>query len=188
MSPEDRRQMIVRAVLPLVVEHGAAVTTSQIARAASIGEGTIFRAFKDKDELLDTCVLEALKPHDVLAAIAEIPLDQPLDTRLIEATEALGAHLQRMGALMAAMHASGHGGHRDPEQAPRHGRRRESMALMREALAELFEPEKDKLRLPADQLASLFLSLLFTRSRLEDNAPSIGELVDVFLNGAVETA
>ena len=97
MSPEDRRQMIVRAVLPLVVEHGAAVTTSQIARAAGIGEGTVLRAFKDKDELLDTCVLEALKPHDVLAAIAEIPLDQPLDTRLIEATEALGAHLQRMG-------------------------------------------------------------------------------------------
>jgi len=41
MSPEDRRQMIVRAVLPLVVEHGAAVTTSQIARAASIGDGFI---------------------------------------------------------------------------------------------------------------------------------------------------
>ena len=52
MSPEDRRQMIVRAVLPLVVEHGAAVTTSQIARAAGICEGTVFRAFKDKDELL----------------------------------------------------------------------------------------------------------------------------------------
>ena len=186
MSPEDRRQMIVRAVLPLVAEHGAAVTTSQIARAAGIGEGTIFRAFKDKDELLDTCVLEALKPDDVRTAIAEIPLDQSLHKRLIEATEALGAHLQRMGALMAAMHASGRGGHRDPEQAPRG--RRESMAVMQEALAELFEPEKDKLRLPADQLASLFLSLLFTRSRLEDNAPSIRKLIDVFLNGAVETA
>jgi hypothetical protein len=47
---------------------------------------------------------------------------------------------------MAAMHASGRGGHRDPEQAPRHGGRRESMAVMQEALAELFEPEKDKLR------------------------------------------
>jgi hypothetical protein len=136
-------------------------------------------------------VLEALKSDDVRTAIAEIPLDQSLHKRLIEATEALGAHLQRMGALMAAMHASGRGGHRDPEQAPRG--RRESMAVMQEALAELFEPEKDKLRLPADQLAadqlaSLFLSLLFTRSRLEDNAPSIGELVDVFLNGALETA
>jgi AcrR family transcriptional regulator len=188
MSPEDRRQMIVRAVLPLVVEHGAAVTSSQIARAAGIGEGTIFRAFKDKDELLDACVLEALKPDDVLTAVAEIPLDQSLNNRLVEATEALGAHLQRMGALMAAMHASGRGGHRDPEHASRRGRRGESMAVMRAVLAELFEPEKDKLRLPADQLASLFLSLLFTRARLEDNAPSVEELVDVFLNGAVETA
>ena len=77
--------MIVRSVLPLVLEHGAAVTTHQIAHAAGIGEGTIFRAFKDKEELLDACVHEALKPDDALAAIAEIPLDQPLASRLVEA-------------------------------------------------------------------------------------------------------
>ena len=51
--------MIVAAALPLVAEYGAAVTTSQIARAAGIGEATIFRAFKDKDEVLDACVAEA---------------------------------------------------------------------------------------------------------------------------------
>lgn len=49
MSPEQRREMIVRAALPLVVEYGTSVTTAQIARAAGIGEGTIFRAFGDKD-------------------------------------------------------------------------------------------------------------------------------------------
>jgi AcrR family transcriptional regulator len=183
MSPEDRRKMIVRAVLPLVIEHGAAVTSSQIAQAAGIGEGTIFRAFKDKDELLDTCVLEALDPGDALTAIAEIPLDQPLADRLIEAAETLRAHLQRMGALMAAMHGSGRRGHRD-----RRGGRRESMSAMREAILELFEPEKDELRLPAEQLASLFLSLLFTRSRPDDDdGPTTREIIDVFLNGALET-
>jgi AcrR family transcriptional regulator len=183
--------MIVRAVLPLVIEHGAAVTSSQIAQAAGIGEGTIFRAFKDKDELLDTCVLAALDPGDALAAIAEIPLDQPLADRLTEAAGTLRAHLQRMGALMAAMHGSGRGGHRDPEQrGNRRGGRRESMALMRGAMVELFEPEKDKLRLPAEQLASLFLALLFTRSRMDpdDDGPTTREIVDVFLNGAVEIA
>src|SRR6266536_6403797 len=85
MSVEDRRAMIVHAVLPLMMEHGANVTTSQIARAAGIGEGTIFRAFKDKDELLEACLLEALRPDSVLELIAEIPLDQPLAARLVEA-------------------------------------------------------------------------------------------------------
>ncbi|WP_191256264.1 TetR/AcrR family transcriptional regulator [Amycolatopsis oliviviridis] len=191
MSPEERRRMIVQSVLPLMVEHGAGVTTSQIARAAGIGEGTVFRVFKDKDELFATCFAEALKPDQVLDAIAVIDLEQPLDDRLVEAADALSAHLQRMGALMAVMHGSG----KRPEH--RHGlgdgrdRRRESMTAMREAMAELFEPEKDRLRLPATQLAALFLSLLFSgRMRFDANGdePTTMELVDVFLNGAVGAA
>lgn len=194
MSAEDRRAMIVHAVLPLLIEHGANVTSSQIARAAGIGEGTIFRAFKDKDELFDACTAEALRPDHVLDAIAEIPLDQPLEDRLVEAAEALGAHLERMGALMGALHASGRVKHRDPDQ--RHkgqsgtwkGGRRESMAAIRGAMVELFTPETDRLRLPPEQLAALFLTLLFGGRRLaaDVDAPTTRQVVDFFLHGAVE--
>ncbi len=194
MSVEARRAMIVHAVLPLLMEHGANVTTSQIARAAGIGEGTIFRAFKDKDELFDACTAEALRPDHVLDAIADIPLDQPLEDRLVEAAEALGAHLERMGALMGALHASGRHKLRDPEQRLKDrrssgkGGRRESMAAMRGAMVDLFTPEKDQLRLPPEQLASLFLALLFGGRRMtpDDDAPTTRQVVDVFLHGAVE--
>ncbi|MFE0020060.1 TetR/AcrR family transcriptional regulator [Amycolatopsis sp. NPDC059021] len=194
MSVEERRKMIIHAMLPLVLEHGTTVTTSQIARAAGIGEGTIFRAFKDKDELFDACTAEVLKPDHVLDAIAEIPVDQPLADRLVEAADALGAHLQRMGALMGALHASGRA-RRDPEQRLKDRKnvkdsRRDSMAAMREAVTELFEPEKAQLRLPAEQLASLFLALLFGGRRLGqvDDTPATREIVDVFLHGAVRAA
>ncbi|MFF8310930.1 TetR/AcrR family transcriptional regulator [Streptomyces lydicus] len=100
--------MIVAAALPLVAEYGAAVTTSQIARAAGIGEATIFRAFKDKDEVLDACVAEAVGTDHVLRELATISLDEPLDVRLTEATEALRAHMERMGTVVGALHASGH--------------------------------------------------------------------------------
>ncbi|MFD9889493.1 TetR/AcrR family transcriptional regulator [Amycolatopsis sp. NPDC059027] len=194
MSVEERRKMIIHAMLPLVLEHGATVTTSQIARAAGIGEGTIFRAFKDKDELFDACTAEVLKPDHVLDAIAEIPVDQPLADRLVKAADALGAHLQRMGALMGALHASGRA-RRDPEQRLKDRKnvkdsRRDSMAAMREAVTELFEPEKAQLRLPAEQLASLFLALLFGGRRLGqvDDTPTTREIVEVFLHGAVRAA
>jgi AcrR family transcriptional regulator len=190
MSAEDRRAMIVHAVLPLLIEHGANVTSSQIARAAGIGEGTVFRAFKDKDELFDACTAEALRPDHVLDAIAEIPLDQPLEDRLVEAAEALGAHLERMGALMGALHASGRVKHRGTEQGSRSWKsgRRESMAAIRGAMVELFEPEKDRLRLPPEQLAALFLTLLFGGRRLaaDVDAPTTRQVVDFFLHGAVE--
>ncbi|UMP07694.1 TetR/AcrR family transcriptional regulator [Amycolatopsis sp. EV170708-02-1] len=192
MSADERRRMIVQSVLPLLVEHGAGVTSSQIARAAGIGEGTVFRVFKDKDELFATCFAEALKPDQVLDAIAVIDLDQPLDDRLIEAADALSAHLQRMGALMAVMHGSGRRPeHRHGDHSDRRDRRKESMSAMRDAMAELFEPEKDRLRLPPSQSAALFLSLLFSgRIRFSETGdePTTMELVDVFLNGALAAA
>src|SRR6266496_2630091 len=133
MSVEDRRAMIVHAVLPLMMEHGANVTTSQIARAAGIGEGTIFRAFKDKDELFDACTAEAVRPDHALDAMAEIPADAPMEDRLVEAAEALGAYLDRMGALIGALH--GRDRRRGTERRGKGGRR-ESMAAIREAMIE----------------------------------------------------
>ena len=55
MSPEDRRTAIVEVTIPLLREHGAAVTTKQVAEAAGIAEGTVFRAFGTKDELVQAC-------------------------------------------------------------------------------------------------------------------------------------
>ncbi|MEV4358773.1 TetR/AcrR family transcriptional regulator [Nonomuraea sp. NPDC004186] len=113
MSPEQRREMIVRAALPLVVEYGTSVTTAQVARAAGIGEGTIFRAFGDKETLLAACMAEAARPDDTLAHVAAIALDVPLEERLIEAAETLRGYLARMGAVAGALAASG-GLRRDP--------------------------------------------------------------------------
>ena len=43
LSVEDRQAMLIDAVTPLLLEHGQAVTTRQIADCAGIAEGTIFR-------------------------------------------------------------------------------------------------------------------------------------------------
>ena len=55
ISPEDRRASLVEVTIPLLREHGAALTTSQVAEAAGIAEGTVFRAFGTKDELVQAC-------------------------------------------------------------------------------------------------------------------------------------
>ncbi|GAA1968807.1 TetR/AcrR family transcriptional regulator [Amycolatopsis minnesotensis] len=180
--------MIVTAVLPLVAEHGAAVTTSQIARAAGIGEGTIFRAFKDKEELIDECIAEALRPDGVLDVLADIPLDQPLDRKLVEAAGAMSAHLDRIGAVLGAV-AVGKRMHRklpegdDLEKSV--DARQRSFTLMNEAIAELFDPEQERLRAPAEELAALFVALMFTRTRA-GGLSDVDKMVDVFLHGAVE--
>ena len=52
LAPEARRKSIIDAVIPLLLENGPNVTTAQIAEAAGIAEGTIFRVFPDKTSLL----------------------------------------------------------------------------------------------------------------------------------------
>ncbi|MFG2332670.1 TetR/AcrR family transcriptional regulator [Streptomyces sp. NPDC048604] len=182
MSPERRREMIIQTAIPLIAEYGAAVTTAKIARAAGIGEGTIFRVFADKDELLQACVAEALSPEHAVRELDAIDLSQPLSDRLAEAAEALQAHLSRMGAILGSL---GHRGGKHPGTVRGAGRD-ESTARIRAALVELLEPDKAALRRPPEQIAALFFGLLFTQPRTDDE-PDLTpqELAEVFLHGAL---
>ncbi|MGW6496754.1 TetR/AcrR family transcriptional regulator [Nonomuraea angiospora] len=197
MSPEQRRDMIVRSALPLVVEYGTSVTTAQVARAAGIGEGTIFRAFGDKETLLAACMAEAARPDDTLAHVAAIALDVPLEERLIEAAEALRGYLARMGAVAGALAASG--GLRRPSAASGEGvgegpqggsgralsGREASTEATRDVLSGLFEPERDDLRLPPERLAEAFQFLILASGRGGSSPLTSAELVDLFLHGAL---
>lgn len=187
MNTEQRRAMIVAAALPLVAEHGTAVTTGQIARAAGIGEGTIFRVFADKEELLDACLAEAMNPGHALRELASISLDEPLPARLAQAAEALGAHLERMGTVIGALHTSGHRRRQYRGDRPAQGDRESSMKATREAVAELIEPDRAAVRLEPEKLASIFLGMLFTRHRPPAGVTELtaADLVDVLLHGAL---
>jgi AcrR family transcriptional regulator len=189
MTPDKRREMIVQAALPLVAERGAAVTTQQVAKAAGIGEATIFRAFADKDELLNACLLAALRDDHVLAEVDAVPLDQPLAARLTEAAATLRAYLDRMGTVIGALRATGH----HPERGMPAGDlgeagagRREAIERTHQAVSRLLEPDQGSLRLPADQLAGIFLGLLFRRGGMPGGPDvSMETLVDLFLHGVV---
>ena len=64
LPPEERRAAIIDAARPLLIEHGENVTTRQLADAAGIAEGTIFRVFADKDELLSLIhISEPTRPY-----------------------------------------------------------------------------------------------------------------------------
>lgn len=185
MSPEQRREMIIRTAIPLIAEYGATVTTAKIARAAGIGEGTIFRVFADKDELLNACVAEALSPDHAVRELDAIDVSQPLPDRLAEAAEALQAHMARMGAIAGSL---GHRGGKHPGTVRGAGRD-ESTTRIRAALADLLEPERAALRRPPEQIAALFFGLLFVQPRTDDEPDLTSqELVEVFLHGALSAA
>ncbi|MEV0399569.1 TetR/AcrR family transcriptional regulator [Actinoallomurus sp. NPDC050550] len=188
MDADQRRAMIVAATLPLVVEYGASVTTAKIARAAGIGEGTIFRVFPDKDALLKACVAEAVRPDDTVRHLGAISLDQPLADRLAEAAEVIRGHLTRMGAVISALAATGRLEPPKPDAEGRLPDREAGLAAPRAALAALFEPDQDRLRLSAERLADAFQLMVMSAGRPGAPDPlTIEELVDLFLHGATSS-
>jgi AcrR family transcriptional regulator len=128
LPPDQRRAMIIDAMLPLLLEHGEMVTTRQVAEAAGIAEGTIFRVFADKDELIGAVVDHAADPTRLEQAFAAIDLDAPLEQAVTEAVRILQRRTLDMARLMASV-------------GPRHHRK--GPIPDRPGLVELFEVNRD---------------------------------------------
>ncbi|HLQ35863.1 MAG TPA: TetR/AcrR family transcriptional regulator [Chloroflexota bacterium] len=188
MSPEDRRAAIISATLPLLREQGANVTTSQIAQAAGIAEGTIFRVFPEKRELVMAALRTAMSADAEVARIAEIPLEGPLVERLVAALAATSDYQDRLWSLIRIFRDSGwHPEHDHIDQQEHHPRH--EMERIGAAIASLFEPEKESLRLEPCAAARMLLGLAFANRIQEHGESSTAEqIVDLFLHGALADA
>jgi AcrR family transcriptional regulator len=103
LPADERRAMIIEATLPLLLQHGEMVTTRLIAEAAGIAEGTIFRVFADKDELIAAVVEHATDPAPFEQALAAIDLELPFEDAVTEAVRLLQRRTLVVARLMAAV-------------------------------------------------------------------------------------
>ena len=172
LPPEERRAMIVAATLPLLLEHGEAVTTRQIADAAGIAEGTIFRAFNDKDELIAAVVEKAMDTTALEEALVAIKLDQPFEKCLDAAIAAIQRRVADVWQLMSAV-------------GPRFHPEKSGPTPTSPALTKLFEAHRDRLGVkPADAAKFLrALTMSLTHPMLNDAPMSPREVAKLFLYG-----
>ncbi len=184
MSPHDRRATIVEVALPLLQEHGAGLTTKQVAEAAGIAEGTLFRAFGTKDELVHACATAVFDTKDVVERLRAVDRGQSLDDRLAEGVGIMLEHVGRIIGLMSTLHAAGVAPLRHPEgEAPR--RPRMSDPEVDAAFVELVGADADRLRLdPGDVVTVLGqLTLASAHPMFPGRAMTPAEIVSVVLDG-----
>ena len=193
MSQEERRAAIVEATIPLLLADATDLSTATIAQAAGIAEGTVFRAFRDKKELVLTCAMQALAADREVESIQRIDPSRSLAERLTEAVDVLGGYLDRIWRVMRAMHTAGVEWDRKPEPH-KHGEQHKDgpieMRRVGEAIAALITSGDEPLRADAPLAARLLLGLVFTNRRgdLEFGTESASskELVDLFLHGVLD--
>ena len=197
LPPDERRRAILRAVLPVVRERGADVTTRELAEAAGVAEGTLFRVFDDKASLVREAVGTAVDPSDLFELLDGMDLAAPLEDRL---SLLVSAWLRRMQDVMlwmtllhqlrkdpAATHEDGPHAHQDWAR-----RQCEFATGFRARLRALLEPDADRLVQPVPVAADLLEVAMIGAAARTAGAARTGQqvqpvsadaLVEFVLNG-----
>lgn len=185
LPPEERRASIISATLELLCAHGTNVNTRQIAEAAGVAEGTIFRVFDDKDSVIEAAIESAFDAEPLDRDLRAIDRSLTLEERLHLAASIIQLRVAAIWNLMSAVgprkpparyragDAADEGNHRLPGLT---------------ALAELLEPDRARLRREPDRAAELFRGLVYgcTHPTLVIEPIEPGEIVSLFLDG-IET-
>jgi AcrR family transcriptional regulator len=145
MPPEDRRRMIAEEAVPLFLEHGSSLTTRQLADHLGIAEGTIFRAFGDKDSLVRAAVQTFMEQSQARMADGLVNPALPLEDKvavLVHGTRVWMQNLFRMLALVPR---------EDIPQIMHRPRDDEYQA----AVIAAFQPDADQLTIGVDRLGAV---------------------------------
>jgi len=172
LPPDERRSMIVAATLPLLLEHGDRVTSKQIAEAAGIAEGTIFRAFADKDEVIAAVIESALDQEPLETALSDIPDGLAFEDALAAAIVIMQQRVIDIWRLVSSVGPQFHEMTRRP--MPDSG-----------ALVDIFGTNRSRLTVEPIVAARLLraLTLSTTHPMLAGEPTSPDELVQLFLHG-----
>lgn len=170
MTPDDRRRAIIEAVRPLLLAQGTALSTRQLAEAAGVAEGTLYRVFESKEEILAEAALAALTAEPAVHQLGELPPGQSLTERVAAVLEILQTEIRRTRALsMALIHPPPPPDPAKPRRCKPYDRRERHQRLT-EAVVGALTDHTAELAVTPQTAAQVLIALAFAASHdITDN-------------------
>jgi AcrR family transcriptional regulator len=201
LPPDERRRAILRAVAPVILERGIQATTRELAEAAGVAEGTLFRVFDDKATLMRAAVHAALDPAAAVPDIEAIDRSLPLRDRLLRLASIGFSRVDEMMRWMGLLHEVSRAMPDRAEEEAERGRREWTQnqetgsAALKVAIVDLLAPDAAAFRLPVRRVADLFDVVLIGTAMQAGDLTRRGltrttthdpeELVDLLLHGVL---
>ena len=157
--------------MPLLRDRGPSVTTRELAEAAGVAEGTLFRVFPDKAALVQAALDRALDPAEVVAELSSgADADGDAAATVTRAVHVLHARSRQVAALFAVAYQlleESQYPHRTPHHKPLHkplhkphGGGRAHVQPVIDAVAELLERHAGQLRQPPAVCARMLVAVV----------------------------
>lgn len=178
LPPDDRRAELIRCVIPLLKQHGGSVSTRRMAEACGVAEGTLFRAFGDKESLIAAAIESYFDPLPLATAIRSVDPALPVDRKIARVLELLHERFEGVVGLMSAL--------RGTEGPPPIARAASGTWL--EAFEELMAPHGDELRGSAATVGHYLRLVAFAAAIPPVTLPHAvapGELLPLVLGGVL---
>jgi AcrR family transcriptional regulator len=179
LAPEERRTAILDAVIPLLKERGRSVSTRELAEAAGVAEGTLFRAFGDKESIFTAAIARYFDPEPLRARLRGIDPDEPTEDKVRQIVASFVDRFQGIIGFMSAMAI-------EPGPPPNAEEFRRSVWF--EVIEQIFSP--GELGVSNETLAFFIRLIAFGNAipAFNNSHPfSTDELADLILRGVLPT-
>ncbi len=174
---------------PLLAARGAAATSRDLADVAGVAEGTLFRAFGSKGNLIHAVLENYLDAEVLRTRFSGTDDDASLDVVVSSIMRILSDRVTGLFVIASAIDPGGTGDHRKrgrPHPSNKHG---EDLARMDQLIADQLEPYAAQLSISPAKAAEFIRGVAFTaafpraRSVVGITQLSVEELTALALHG-----
>jgi AcrR family transcriptional regulator len=177
---------LIAATEPLLEEFGRDVSTRQIAEAANVAEGTIFRVFATKDALIEAVMEDVFDVQSTCDELRRIELALDLTARMVAAVRVLQGRLRRVFALFHSMRLGPR-----PDKPDLRARQKSDNSRLNAEIIRLLQPDHDRLRVPPEEAADALRAITFALTHPifgNGRNPRPEQIVDLVLHGIATEA